>query len=205
MQPLLQRRVDWHAHAANNAPCAIDKRATRVTRIYGGICLDEVRHFPRTRRLQRTTERTDDSSCDGPVQAIRIPDGDDQLPDPQRSPSQFCHGQVIGTNTQQSNIDVWFTPDKTGVKRTPIRQRHLHAPRIGNDVGIGQYLTIRGKDETRADATTVFPRGSGWTIPSPLMLQVDTYDRGPNTFRCRHYRTRIGIERLRILCISIYI
>src|SRR2546425_248265 len=104
------------------------------------------------------------------------------------SAAQFCHGQVIGANTQQSDIDAWLTPNETGVKGAPIRQRHLHPPCIGNHVGIGQNLSIRGKDETRA-YTTILPRHIVLAIAPPLMLQVYTYDRRPNAFRRRHYRT----------------
>src|SRR6266516_3231008 len=70
----------------------------------------------------------------------------------------------------------------------PICQRHLHPPCIGNHVGISQNLSIRGKDETRA-YTTIFPRHIVLAIAPSLMLQVYTYDRRPNAFRRRHYRT----------------
>jgi hypothetical protein len=111
---------------------------------------------------------------------------------------------VIGANTQQSDIDVWLTPNETGIKRAPICQRHLYPPCIGNHVGIGQNLPIRGKDETRA-YTTISPRHIVLARALPAMLQVYTYDRGPNAFSRCHYRTRIGIKRLCILFIRIYI
>src|SRR5215471_5856365 len=91
---------------------------------------------------------TFDSGRDRPVQAVGVAHGDDQLPDAQRSAAQFCHGQVIGANAQQSDVDVWITANHTGVKRASIRQRHLHALCIGHHVGVGQDLSIGGKDET---------------------------------------------------------
>src|SRR5438270_2241902 len=107
---------------------------------------------------------------------------------------------MVGANTQNGNIYIWITTDKTRIKFAAIRQGHLNAPCLRNYMGIGENLTIRGKDEAGANASTKL-----WYIEradtSTISIYINAYYRRPNSFRRCGYCIRIGIQRPCILFI----
>ena len=70
------RRID-----SDDLTLAVQKRSAGISVVDRGIRLDHVLDDSPVLRLNRTAERTDDSSCERAVQAKRISDGQDLLSD----------------------------------------------------------------------------------------------------------------------------
>src|SRR6266853_3250438 len=107
---------------------------------------------------------------------------------------------MVCSDTQDGDINLRVAPNETGIKGASIRQRNLDTPCARNNMGIGKNLTIRGKDETRAKATTK-ARHIESANTLTILVYINAYYRRSNSLRRRSDCMRIGIQSLCILLI----
>src|SRR5438067_82142 len=75
------RRADDGRRDADHKTARRDKRAARIARIQSRVRLDHVVHQTPRLRAQTPSERAHHTRCHSALKAVRVADGDDQLPD----------------------------------------------------------------------------------------------------------------------------
>src|SRR5438876_9331208 len=105
---------------------------------------------------------------------------------------------MVGPDTQDGDINFRVAANEARVKGASIRQRNLDTPCPRNNMGIGKNLTVRGKDETRANATTK-ARHIESANTLTILVYINAYYRRSNSLRRRSDCMRIGVQGLCIL------
>src|SRR2546422_2003299 len=133
----------------DNLPSGVDQRTTAIPRVDGGVGLNEVvvrptadhstgrAYDPGGDRLLEAERVADSHHRLADLERIRIPDGDD------REPS--------GLDLQKGQVCLGIAPDYRGGQLTVVRQLHLDAGRILDDMVGGHDVAVRGQDEARSD------------------------------------------------------
>jgi hypothetical protein len=112
---------------------------------------------------------------------VRVPDGDDELPDPQRrSVTEPCRNQVARLGAEDCKVGERVGADQVGPQRAAVRERGRRSPRAPHDMRRGEQEPIRCDRDRATGAVSD--------------LQVRNRRRKPFRDLC-HY-ARLRVERL---------
>ena len=137
-------RVDSH-----HLPGKIEQRAAGIAGIDRHIGLDE-RHVLLAAVIT-ATHRADDAMGDGVIHAEWRADRDHPLSGLELGRvAKTDHGQIARLDLEQGNVRLFVGANDLGIELAPVGQAHGHLVRTIDDMIVGEDVTIRGDNETRA-------------------------------------------------------
>src|SRR4051794_9634528 len=140
---------------ANQLTVCIDQCAAGVSWIDCGVRLDIAAQLPRVIRVWvLTIDRAYDAACHRELEvAKRTAKGEHSLPGLQlRGVAPRDGGQVAGIDFDHSQIGKLVYADHLCAENAAIMQRHADLRSSVYDVIVSHDITIRGDDDTAADA-----------------------------------------------------
>lgn len=171
----------------------IHQRTAGVPGVQGGIGLnDGIDEAPRL-RADGAAEGADDSSRDGAVKPVRIPDRDHQLSHSQWSGISQHGGLEVGCiDSQDGQIRVRIFTDQMDIGLSSIGQGHSQPRCVPNHVAVGQDEAVLSKDE--AGSASVSRRAT-----LLFMLRLDPDDTGTYPVGCTGDRAGIRVQEQAIV------
>ena len=144
------------------SPCDGDQRPAGVARVERRVGLDHVVDQRARVGAQRPAEGADDAGGDGRLEAERVADGDDELPDAQARESPSRAGDEVGrVDAHDREVGVRIVADELCREVAPVGQRD--AERVGavDDVAVGQDEAVAREEEAGARAGVAGSGGLG--------------------------------------------
>ena len=134
---------DRRVHA-NDLSGSRHERSARVTRIQGGVRLNDVIDEPAAPRAQRSAERAYDARRNRRLEAIRIADRDHHLTGLQQVRVTKLHRRKLSSgDSNHGNVGIRILPDHIRLVRLAIGQGDLDLSCPVNDVAVGQDQPFR--------------------------------------------------------------
>jgi hypothetical protein len=160
-----------------------------IAGIQGGIGLNHIVDQVAGLRSKGSAQCADNACRHGGLEAIGIPDGDNELSDPQRlriAPGN--RDQVWRGDAKYREIGFRIIPHAIGLVLLAIRKRDPDLPGVMDDMAVGENEAIRRKYKTRARAGTV-PAISNVNIDNRW---ADPFGSGDDCLGIRIQNHRIG-------------
>jgi len=177
------------------------ERSAGVTWIERRVRLDDVVHQPAAPRPKRSAARADDAARDRAFEAVRIPNRDGDLTDPdgigiaERHERQVAF--VLG-RAEEREIGIGIVADHVGAMVLTIGSGHGQLARTAHDVAVRHDEAVGGDHEARAGA-----RGRlAFRIPlAPARRPhaVNPDDRRTDDFDRSNHRLGVGVDELAVV------
>ncbi len=174
----------------------VGERSTGVARIERRVGLDHVldqAHGGAGAGRQRPPECRDDPRRDRAAEAVRAPDRDDELPDPQvLRVAELGRDDVTGIGAQDREVGERVRSDDLEGELAPVGERRAPAATgAGDDVGRAQHVAVGGDDDAAA--------GAAHPAPAPRLAgDGQMRDRGTEPRGDPGDGARVGIEGIRV-------